>query len=256
MEKYIARLVNLVPDESQLLFDLSREEAEERLASGDPAQVRSIAGSFALIARRDDDVYLARSLDRPLRYFLAKEEQGPMLVVAETIRELAAFLEQEGYSHQFHPSYTRMVPAHHLTTIRLIGCPDPSPTYQRFVAPATNDVGADLDSIGASYVGAMRHQVSAWLDSVPEREPIGVLCSGGIDSGSVFLAVYRELLARGESPARLKTFTLSVDVSKSFSDQDFGVAPYGQLKSLSLLQFLSFALSVAFGIFFVTTNGP
>ena len=28
-------------------------------------------------------------------------------------------------------------------------------------------------------------------------------------------------------------FTLSVDVSKSFSDQDFGAAPYGQLKSLS-----------------------
>lgn len=51
-------------------------------------------------------------------------------------------------------------------------------------------------------------------------------------------------------------FTLSVDVSKSFSDQDFGVAPYGQLKSLALLQFLSFALSVVFGVLFVTANGP
>jgi asparagine synthase (glutamine-hydrolysing) len=211
MEKYIARLVNLVSEESQHLFDLSCEEAEARLASGDPGQVRSIAGSFALVTRRGEEVFLARSLDRPLRYFLAKEEQGPMLVVAETIRELADFLEREGYSHQFHASYTRMVPAHHVTKIRLIGCPDPSPTYERFVAPATEEIGTDLDEIGARYVGAMREQVSSWLDSVPVGEPIGVLFSGGIDSGSVFLAVYGELLKRGESPARLKAFTLSVD---------------------------------------------
>jgi asparagine synthase (glutamine-hydrolysing) len=212
MEKYIARLINLVPAESQQLFDLSIEEAEARLASGDPAGVRSIAGSFALVARRGEDetVHLARSLDRPLRYFLAKEEQGPMLVVAETMREIRELLEREGYGHQFHPSYTRMVPAHHVTTIRLVGCPDPSPSYRRFVAPATGEVRSDLDSIGGQYVGAMRRQVAAWLETIPSREPIGVLFSGGIDSGSVFLAVYRELLDRGQSPARLKAFTLSV----------------------------------------------
>ena len=44
-----------------------------------------------------------------------------------------------------------------------------------------------------------------------EREPIGVLFSGGIDSGSVFLVLYHLLLTRGQSPARLKAFTLAID---------------------------------------------
>jgi asparagine synthase (glutamine-hydrolysing) len=209
MEKYVARLVNLIPEDRQYLFDLNPDEARKRLISGEPDEVRSIAGSFALVARQDDEVFLARSLDRPLRYFLAKEVEGPMLVVGETMREIAVFLEHEGYGHQFHPSYTRMAPAHHVTTIRLVGCPDPNPTYKRFVAPAAEKLGTDLDSIGASYVGAVRRQVAAWLDSMPSREPVGVLFSGGVDSGSVFLCVYRELLNRGESPARLKAFTLS-----------------------------------------------
>ena len=29
--------------------------------------------------------------------------------------------------------YTRMVPAHFVTEILLIGCPDPDPTYTRFL---------------------------------------------------------------------------------------------------------------------------
>ena len=81
MEKYIARLVNLIPEDRQHLFDLTPDEARQRLISGDPDGVRSIAGSFALVARQDDEVFLARSLDRPLRYFLAKEVEGPMLSI-------------------------------------------------------------------------------------------------------------------------------------------------------------------------------
>ena len=38
-----------------------------------------------------------------------------------------------------------------------------------------------------------------------------MLFSGGIDSGSVFLVLYHLLLQRGQSPARLKAFTLAVD---------------------------------------------
>ena len=210
---YIARLVDLTDAERLAPRNLSVEEARVRLATGDPAAVRELEGPFALVARRDERVFLARSLDRPLRYFLAKEVEGPMLVVAESMREISDFLAAEGYADQFHPSYTRMAPAHHLTTIRLVGCPDPNPVHRRFLEPAAPDelLPADLDLIGERYVGALRRQVEGWLDAVPSREPIGVLFSGGLDSGSVLLAVYRALLDRGESPARLKAFTLAVD---------------------------------------------
>ncbi len=68
-----------------------------------------------------------------------------------------------------------------------------------------------MEVIGAAYVGALLDEVAAWLETVPSGAPIGVLFSGGIDSGAVLLAVQHELRARSESPARLKAFTLSVD---------------------------------------------
>ena len=60
---------------------------------------------------------------------------------------------------------------------------------------------------------------SRWLDSIDSREPIGVLFSGGIDSGSVLLVLYHLLLGRGESPARLKAFTLAVGDDPGDADQ-------------------------------------
>jgi asparagine synthase (glutamine-hydrolysing) len=97
---------------------------------------------------------LARSLDRPLRYFLAKAVEGPALIVAERIDEIAAELARRGWADQFHPSYTRMVPAHHVTTLRLIGCPDPNPVHRRFFDPPRGTLPPDLDVIGAHYVEA------------------------------------------------------------------------------------------------------
>jgi asparagine synthase (glutamine-hydrolysing) len=55
-----------------------------------------------------------------------------MLVVADRIDAIRERLEAEGAGDQFHPSYTRMVPAHHVTEIQLVGCPDPNPVYRRF----------------------------------------------------------------------------------------------------------------------------
>ena len=45
---------------------------------------------------------------------------------------------------------------------------------------------------------------------VPPDEPLGVLFSGGLDSGALLLCLHDALLQRQESPARLKAFTLSV----------------------------------------------
>jgi asparagine synthase (glutamine-hydrolysing) len=207
----IARILNLVADEDQQILNLSVDAARALLLSEDPADVLQIEGSFALLARDGQRVRLARSLDRPLRYFLAKEKDGPMLVVADRIDQIRDALEREGHGDQFHPSYTRMIPAHHVTEIQLVGCPDPNPVYRRFFDPPREVLPPDLDVIGEAYVRALGEEIRLWLAALPAAEPLGVLFSGGIDSGALLLALYHELLAAGQSPARLKAFTLAVD---------------------------------------------
>jgi asparagine synthase (glutamine-hydrolysing) len=207
----VSRVVDLIPEEDQRLHDLSPDEARRLLLAEDPAGVLQIAGSFALVAQDGVRVCLARSLDRPLRYFLAKQAAGPLLVVADRIDAIRDRLEEEGIGDQFHPSYTRMVPAHHVTEIQLVGCPDPNPVHRRFFDPPRGVLPADLDRIGEAYVGALSQEIRLWLDAIPRTEPLGVLFSGGLDSGAVLLCLYHEILARGESPARLKAFTLAVD---------------------------------------------
>jgi asparagine synthase (glutamine-hydrolysing) len=207
----IARILNLVADEDQQILNLSVDGARALLLSEDPADVLRIEGSFALLARDGQRVRLARSLDRPLRYFLAKEKDGPMLVVADRIDQIRDALEREGHGDQFHPSYTRMIPAHHVTEIQLVGCPDPNPVYRRFFDPPREVLPPDLDVIGEAYVRALCEEIRLWLAALPAAEPLGVLFSGGIDSGALLLALYHELLAAGQSPARLKAFTLAVD---------------------------------------------
>ena len=209
-ERPVHRLANLIPDEDQHVLNMTLDEARGRLVSDDPAAVLGIHGSFALVARRGERVRLARSLGRPLRYFLAKETTGPLLVVADRIDRIHRFLTDEGYGKQFHPTYTRMVPAHHVTEIALVGCPDPNPRYVRFFAPPMADLPPDLDLIGRRYVEAALAEVHEWLDAATADEPFGVLFSGGLDSGALLLCLHDALLQRQESPARLKAFTLAV----------------------------------------------
>jgi asparagine synthetase B (glutamine-hydrolysing) len=148
--------------------------------------VRQIDGSFALVARDGKTVRMARSLDRPMRYFLAKRAEGPALIVADRIDAIYQQLKSEGLDNQFHPSYTRMVPAHYVVEIQLVGCPDPDPTYTRFFNPQRNALPADLHEIGAAYISALAGEIIKWLRQIPEREPVGICFSGGIDSGAVF----------------------------------------------------------------------
>src|SRR5262245_62355532 len=209
MERPIQRVVDLTDPSSNRVRGVTLEEARARVARGDPHEVRAIAGSYAIVAPDGETVRMARSLDRPLRYFLAKQIDGPMLVAADRIDAICAFLESAGLSGQFHPSYTRMVPAHNVTTLRLIGCPDPAATYERFLEPAPASLPADVSEIGRRYVGALADEIAEWMEPIPAREPVGVCFSGGVDSGAVFLVTYHVLRRLGHSPSRLKAFTLS-----------------------------------------------
>lgn len=208
MNQYIEQLVDLTDPSANRIYNLTIDEARERILRSSTDEVREIEGSFALVARDGKTVRLARSLDRPLRYFLAKRTEGPALIVADRIDKIREWLNAQGFGGQFHPSYTRMVPAHYIVEIQLIGCPDPDPTYTRFFTPERNTLSSDLNEIGCKYVGALSDEIAKWLGHIPENEPVGVCFSGGIDSGCVFLVTLHAMQKLGINPARLKAFTL------------------------------------------------
>jgi asparagine synthase (glutamine-hydrolysing) len=209
MDHDIEQVVDLTDPSANRLYNLSPEAARERVLNGTPEAVRAIEGSFALVARSGKTVRMARSLDRPLRYFLAKRAAGPALIVADRIDTIHQWLQREGLAGQFHPSYTRMVPAHHVVEIQLVGCPDPDPTYTRFFDPPRDALPANLDEIGRRYIGAVAEEIAKWLRAIDTRAPLGVCFSGGIDSGAVFLTTYHVMQRLGLNPARLKAFTLN-----------------------------------------------
>jgi len=213
MHQPVSRLVDLIDPALNRIDNMTVDEARRRLGGGAEG-MREVRGSFALVASEGVTVRLARSLDRPMRYFLAKRHAGPALYVADRIDTLHAALAADGLDGQFHPSYTRMVPAHHVVDIALVGCPDPDPIYTRFFSPTRNALPASLDDIGRRYVSAMAHEIELWLRHVEASssrpEPVGVAFSGGIDSGAVFLVTYHTMLKLGLSPARLKAFVLNL----------------------------------------------
>src|SRR6058998_2051187 len=155
MDHLIERVVDLLDPSLNRIYNMSVAEARQRVLSGKPEAVRGIDGSFALLAREGKTVRMARSLDRPMRYFLAKRLEGPALIVADRIDALFHQLKAEGLENQFHPSYSRMVPAHYVVEIQLVGCPDPDPTYTRFFTPQRNRLSGDLDQVGSAYIGAL-----------------------------------------------------------------------------------------------------
>src|SRR5215471_11525432 len=186
MDYYVEKVVDLTDASMNVLHNMSVDDARHRVLTGKPDDVRGIDGSFALIAVNGKTVRMARSLDRPMRYFLAKREEGPALIVADRIDRIYGWIVKEGLGDQFHPSYTRMIPAHYIVEIQLVGCPDPDPVYTRFFTPQRDAMPADIDQVGRLYIGRVADEVATWLRSVNSNEPIGVCFSGGIDSGAIF----------------------------------------------------------------------
>ncbi len=204
----INEVIDLTNHSRNMIFNMTHEEATEIVASGDPEKIANIDGHFAIMARSGHIIRMARSLQLPMRYFIVKKVAGPALLIAERIDQIQEWLEDNGFGDQFHPSYSRMVPAHHLTEIALVGCPDPNPVCTRFFNPPRN---CQNDNYAERYIQELSSGISNWLDTIPEHEPIGVMFSGGIDSGAVFLATHHVMKTRGMNLARLKAFTLTVD---------------------------------------------
>jgi len=210
--QYVSKVVDLTNPKKNIIYNKTHDEAINIVRSGDTEAVRKIDGQFSLVSVEGKTIRMARSIGRPLRYFIAKRSVGPQLVIAERIDVIYDYLKKEGLDDQFRPSYTRMVPAHYITKIELLGCPDPNPVYSRFFTPERNKFSPDKPKeIGKFYIGALYNEIKKWLQLRARTGPIGVTFSSGIDSGSVFLLVYHALKELGESPSRLKAFTLSID---------------------------------------------
>jgi len=209
---YISKVVDLTNPEKNVIYNMTHEQAVEVVRSGDFQAVRKIDGQFSLVSVEGKTIRMARSIGRPIRYFIAKEQDGPKLIIAERIDVIYDYLKKEGLDDQFHPSYTRMAPAHYITKIELLGCPDPNPIYARFFTPVRNKFSKEHpELIGENYIRTLYNEIKKWLQFRAKTGPIGVTFSAGIDSGSVFLLTYHALKELGESPSRLKAFTLSID---------------------------------------------
>jgi asparagine synthase (glutamine-hydrolysing) len=210
--EYVGNVVDLTNPAKNVIYNMTHEEAVNVLKSGNTEAVRKIDGQFCLVSVDGRTIRMARSIGRPIRYFIAKKAAGPVLIIAERIDVIYDYLKKERLDNQFHPSYSRMAPAHYITRIELIGCPDPNPVYNRFFTPQRNRFSADdPEQIGKYYIGTVYNEIKKWLMHRAKAGPVGVTFSAGIDSGSVFLLTYHALRELGESPSRLKAFTLTVD---------------------------------------------
>lgn len=209
---YIVKVVDLTNPEKNVIYNMTHEEAVGLVRSGDVEKVRKIDGQFSLVSVEGKTIRMARSIGRPIRYFIAKRPDGPELVIAERIDTIFNYLKKEGLDHQFHSSYTRMAPAHYITKIELLGCPDPNPVYERFFKPERNKYSSsDTSKIGELYIRTLYEEIKKWLQFRAKTGPIGITFFAGIDSGALFMLVYQALRELGESPSRLKAFTLSID---------------------------------------------
>lgn len=192
----------------------------ESVRSGNLAALSSTQGHFSAVARDGKTVRMARTIGYPLRYFVAKMFHGPMLIVADRIDTLFEWCQKQKIGWQFDPAYTRMVPAHYLTEIDQIGCPDPAPRYHRFFDPPVGQGSPDLAEAGTRYAQAAYDALKQWLSTVPADEPIALAFSGGIDSTSVLLLARHALAEMGSSANRLRAFTLDLGGGKDASQAE------------------------------------
>ncbi|MGH2645397.1 MAG: hypothetical protein ACRDE2_15710, partial [Chitinophagaceae bacterium] len=63
----VSDFVNLLDYNNNVIFNMTAAEVSEAVLSGDPLRVRKIDGQFAIVERRDKEVFMARSIGRPMR---------------------------------------------------------------------------------------------------------------------------------------------------------------------------------------------
>jgi asparagine synthase (glutamine-hydrolysing) len=206
----VDRTIDLVGLRSSGLRGAAEASVGDAIRGGDVATLAATDGHFAGIGRDESTVRLARTIGLPLRYFVAKMYHGPFLVVADRIDRIFDWCREQRIAWQFDPAYTRMVPAHYMVEVDQVGCPDPAPRYQRFFEPTIGQGASDLDEAGTIYVTAAYEATKAWLAGVPEREPVAIAFSGGVDSTAAWLLARKALADLGRHPDLARAFSLDL----------------------------------------------
>jgi asparagine synthase (glutamine-hydrolysing) len=204
----VDRLVDLVGTRTSGLTGGAVGDVAAWTSRCDPASLAATDGHFASVGRDGRTVRLARTIGIPLRYFVAKMYHGPFLVVADRMDRIFDWCREQRIAWQFEPAYTRMVPAHYIVELDQVGCPDPAPRYQRFFDPAAGRGTSDIEEAGAAYIAATCGVVKRWLAGVPDREPVAVAFSGGVDSTAVLLLARHACRDLGRDPDLIRAFTL------------------------------------------------
>src|SRR5688572_24794639 len=206
----VERLIDLTGFQASADVAGRRDSILNAIHAGDTATLAATGGQFAGTMRDGQTVRLARTIGVPLRYFVAKMYHGPFLVVADRIDRIFEWCQTQRIGWQFDPIYTRMVPAHHVVELDQVGCPDPSPRYQRFFEPRIAQGSADIDDAGAAYVRAAYAVVREWLSRVPSGERLGVAFSGGIDSTATLLMARHAARELGRDADSIRALTLDM----------------------------------------------
>ena len=206
----IDRTIDLVGVRSSGLAGADEHDIVSGIRRCDTFALAATDGHFAAMARDGRTVRLGRTIGIPLRYFVAKMFHGPFLVVSDRIDSIFEWCQSQRIGWQFDPAYTRMVPAHYIVELDQVGCPDPSPRYQRFFEPAIAHGPADVDEVGAAYIRATYDVVRRWLATVPAAAPVGIAFSGGIDSTAILLLARHACRELDRHPDSIRAFTLDM----------------------------------------------
>ena len=172
MHTQLDRVVDLLDPAVNQLFNVDLEEARRRVLQRRSVgrSRRSTDRSRSSRSRAAPCGWRARWIGRcATSWRSAPKGRRSSSPIAST--RCGARSSTTAWHGQFHPSYTRMVPAHYVVELALVGCPDPDPIYTRFFTPPRGTLPPDLDEIGQRYVAALSHEVIDMADRHRPRRP-------------------------------------------------------------------------------------
>ena len=167
---------------------------------------------------------LTRELGHPLKYFIFDPTFLPdqrIAVVSSRISEIrdihngiiASLCGTVSASSRFSASYTFMGPAGYETRVPF-SRPN-APTYRNmwgFGAEGVEEKSElDFREIADFYMKRIKCVLARQLELIPADKEVGVLFSGGIDSTSVLVLLYRLFEESGRDTKKLKAFSLAIN---------------------------------------------